>query len=145
MVRGSSDWSGLLMAPFEFARLATAASETMTRSQQVVTARLPTIWDAWLNPWAADLPELGLMVSEKVGAAAKASRTGSAARLNRALADQARAFGRIGGGRLPTPFDWWEMAARNATIAAAMVTLPGEMLAPFHSGVTANAKRLSGR
>jgi hypothetical protein len=144
MADRTSDWFSLWTAPLELARTAMALGETAVHSQSVIAARMPTLFAAFQNPWAADHRELALMVSEKVGAASRSARSASAsaATLRRAMNGQAAALGRIGGGDLLTPIDWWGIAERNMTIAASLITLPGAMLKPFHAGVTANAKRL---
>lgn len=144
MADRSADWLSLWTAPLEFARTAMAAGETAVHAQSVIAARMPTLWAAFQNPWTADYREMSLMVSEKVGAATRSARSASAsvATVRRAMDGQAETLARIGGGALLSPFDWWGIAERNMAIAAAIIALPGEMLKPYHAGVTANAKRL---
>jgi hypothetical protein len=144
MTRRTADWTSIWTAPLEFTRTAIAAGETAMHAQAVIAARTPTLWAAAWNPWTADYRELGLMVSEKVGAARRSARSASAsqATMRRAMNGQAAALKQVSGGGFLTPFDWWAVAERNMTIAASLIMLPGEMLKPFHAGVTANAKRL---
>lgn len=144
MARHSLDRFGIWSAPFEFARTMTAAGETITRGQAVIAARMPGLLTAIWAPWMADHRELSLMVSEKIGATRRSAQSASAhgATLHRAMDGQTRALGRISERGFVTPFDWFEIAERNMAIAASLIALPGEMLKPFHAGVTANAKRL---
>jgi hypothetical protein len=144
MARRSFDQSGIWSAPFEIARTMAAAGETVTRAQAVIAARMPGLLTAIWAPWMADHRELSLMVSEKISATRRSARSASAhgATFHRAMDGQARALGRIGERGFATPFDWFEIAEQNMTIAASLIALPGEMLRPFHAGVTANAKRL---
>jgi len=144
MTRRSTDWTHIWTAPLEFARTAIAAGETAMHAQAVIAARTPTLLAAAWNPWTADYREIGLMVSEKVGAARRSAHSASVsgATVRRAMDGQAAALGRISGGELLSPFDWWGIVERNIAIASSLIMLPGEMLKPFHTGVTANAKRL---
>ncbi|MBA2935356.1 hypothetical protein HZF05_14815 [Sphingomonas sp. CGMCC 1.13654] len=141
MVHRTSDWLSLWTAPFELARTAVAFAETAAHSQSVIAARMPIIASAMASPWTADGHELGLMVSEKVAAAGRSARSRSGARLRSALGGQTRALEAPWIG----PAAWFDIAERNVAIAAALVALPGEMLKPFHTTVTANAQRLKKR
>lgn len=145
MARGTSDWFGLWMAPWEAARTSVAIAETAMNAQQVIAARLPMIAEAFANPWTANHRELSRMVTEKISASHRSADSRSAARLRSAMGAQAAAFGRLAGGGWFGPADWMAMAERNLAIAAAAVAIPGEMLRPFHAGAAANAKRLGGR
>jgi hypothetical protein len=145
MPRATSDWFSLWTAPWEMARTGMAMAETAVHAQQVIATRLPMIAEAFASPLTADHRELGLMVSEKVAASERSANSSSAKRLRSAANAQVAAFGRMATGQWLGPADWMAVAERNLAIAAAAVTLPGEMLRPFHSGVTANARRLKRR
>jgi hypothetical protein len=129
--------------PWEAAQVATRIVETMVATQTVLAARLPMMSAAMANPLDADYRELSLMVSEKVDAFGRSGRSVSkaGAAVQRAAQANARDFGRLGGsGFLPT--DWLPLFERNMVMAATLMTLPMEALAPIHKGVTANARRL---
>ncbi len=144
MTRSSTAWLDLLMAPLELARTAGAYAETVVDAQAVIAKRTPMIWEAFTSPWTADLPEMALMVSEKAKALDSTARTVAtrSASLNNAVNAQLAAVQRLGRTGWMSPMDWWGVAERNLAVCEALIALPGEMLAPYHKGVTANAKRL---
>jgi hypothetical protein len=142
MVRATSDWFSLWTAPWEMVRTGMAMAETAVHAQQVIAARMPLIAEAFTSPLTANHKELGRMVSEKVSASQRSVNSGSARRMRSATNAQVAALGRMAAGGWFGPMEWMAMAERNLAIAAAAVTLPGEMLSPFHSGAAANARRL---
>ncbi|MDB5725065.1 MAG: hypothetical protein JWQ16_1819, partial [Novosphingobium sp.] len=68
----------------------------------------------------------------------------AARKIQAATAGNARDFGKMTGGGVLWPADYMRMAERNLSALAALVTFPGEALAPIHRGVTSNARRLRG-
>jgi hypothetical protein len=144
MMTRRSTWFDLWAAPMEMAATAQAFAETAIGAQAVIAKRTPMIFEAFTSPWTANLPELALMVSEKSVAfeASARSATARGKALNKAVSGQVAALGRLGSGGWLTPMDWWGIAERNLEVCTAMMALPGEMLAPYHKGVTGNARRL---
>lgn len=134
----------LWMWPLHAARLGSDWMETMLATQRVISARLPTIASAMQNPLAADHVELNRMVSEKVSAFGQSGRSvQTAGAVVRQAADaNARALGRMAGGGMLWPAEWMALAEGNLAAMAAMAALPAAALAPVHSRVTANDRRL---
>lgn len=130
--------------PWEAAQIASRLVETAVATQTVLAARLPVISAAMANPFEADHRELSLMVSEKVDAFGRSGRSVSkaGAAVQRAAQANARDFSRLGGGAFLLT-DWISLFERNMVIAATLMTLPMEALAPIHKGVTSNARRLN--
>ncbi len=135
-------WSWPLLA----GRLASDMVETAMGAQRVVGARMPTLATAMCNPLFADHRELNLMVSEKVSAFGKSqsAMTGTADTVKRASAANAQAARQVAGGAMLWPADWMKLAEANIAAFAGLALLPTSMLAPLHSGVTANDRRLRG-
>jgi len=129
--------------PWEAAQIASRLVETAVATQTVLAARLPMISAAMANPLDADHRELSLMVSEKVEAFGRSGRSLSKAgkAVQHAANANARDLTRLGGGGF-LPADWMAVFERNMLMAATLMTLPMEALAPIHKGVTSNARRL---
>lgn len=121
--------------------------ETASGTQAVLAARVPVLLTALYSPGTADHRELALMVTEKVEAFGKSARrsTQNELALKKAWNATTGDLRRMAGGGVFGPMDWWRITERNMAIASALMTLPGEMLAPVHKGVTANARRLRAR
>ncbi len=136
----------LWMWPLGAMRLANDLAETTAATQRVIAARLPIIASAFYSPLTADHRELGRMIDEKVYAIGASGRsietTGEA--VQRASSNNARAFGQLASYRWIRSDRWLRLAEGNIAALAALVTLPGAMLAPFHEGVVSNDKRLAG-
>ncbi|MBU0557410.1 MAG: hypothetical protein KKD64_04380 [Alphaproteobacteria bacterium] len=120
------------------------AAETMVSTQNVLLARTPILLAAWQSPFTADGKELSLMVSEKLDAFGKASQVHSRGtrRLRHASDANARDMRRLASGALLWPHEWMAIMERNVAAAVALMAMPGKMLVPYHSAVTANDKRL---
>lgn len=133
--------------PFQATKLAMDAMETAMRSQRVVSARLPMIADAMLNPFAADHRELTRMVTEKSGAARTAQRSADAAtrKVHAAARANTETWRLMARGAWIGPDAWLRAAELNMAAFSAMATLPADSLKPFHGAVTANDKRLGRR
>lgn len=144
MANAAQSVMDLWLWPLSAARLGSQWAETMLATQRVIAARLPTIASAMQNPMAADHAELGLMVSEKVGAFRSSGEavTSAGAVVRRAADANARALGRMAGGGMLWPADWMRLAEGNIAAASAMAALPAATLAPVHKKVTANDRRL---
>jgi hypothetical protein len=140
-------WLDLWTAPMRMAATAHAIAETAAGAQAVIAKRTPMIFQAFTSPWTADIPELTLMVSEKVSAFNASTRSMAAGgeTLNKAIDGQVSAMRRLGSTGWLSPMGWWDVAERNLTVVSALMTLPGDVLAPYHKGVTANARRLGAR
>lgn len=134
----------LWMWPLTAAQLAHDWAETMTRAQSVIDARIPIISAAWGNPFTADKRELTQMVTEKTSAYRQSQRLINSAqhKVRRASQANARAFGRLSGGGWLGWSEWKQIVERNLEVAATLAMLPTTALAPIHSKVTANARRL---
>jgi hypothetical protein len=130
--------------PWEAALAVTRAMETATAAQKVLAVRLPMISAAAMNPVMADHGELALMVSEKVEAFRRSglsvSRAGDI--VQRTASAHMRDLEHMAKGGFYGPWEWVVMAERNLLIAATLVALPLQALAPIHQGATANARRL---
>ncbi|MCW2393594.1 MULTISPECIES: hypothetical protein [unclassified Sphingobium] len=129
---------------FDFAQTCIRATETMVSTHNVLLARTPIIMAAWQSPFTADGRELSLMVTEKTDAFGKAARAQDrgARRLRQTGAANARDMQRLASGQPFWPHDWMRLMERNVATTVALMALPGKMLAPYHSAVTANDRRL---
>lgn len=145
-------WSRLFSAGLEIGRVGLRAAETLATSHTVISRRCDVIGAAIRNPAKADYAELSRMVPEKVEAL---SRSGSAV-VSQCLSMQTALFHEMQNmaammmqARLPTPRDLGALSARGSAYAVGAVEQAVAMgdaaLAPIHSGVTANARRLRGR
>jgi hypothetical protein len=140
----SSSTFALWTWPYDYYGAGIAMAETMAAAPLVVEKRLPVIWAALINPWAADLGELSLMASEKGSAFA---RSGDHLKsIGRALASanaaNARDVAHWLGGSMLWPADWWRIAESNLALFASLASLPGQAIAPIHHKVMANVHRL---
>jgi hypothetical protein len=134
----------LWLWPIQAARLGVDAIETMLAAQQVISARLPTLAGAMVQPLSADHGELSLMVTEKVAAFGESRKSATAVSdvIRRASAANAKILGTIAGGGVIWPADWLQLTWDNLAACAAVVALPMDMLKPIHVSVVANERRL---
>lgn len=130
--------------PMIIARTQMAYADTMLTVPTVIGARLPMIAGAMATPWNANGPELLGMVTEKVDAFNTAGRSARAAISTWQTAGEAnvRYLGNLSARGQFWPADYLALAEQNLAALAAMISLPGKAIAPIHSRVTANAKRL---
>lgn len=142
----TTDAMALWFWPLEAAQMTMRLLETAVATQSVLAQRLPMLSDAVCNPAAADRRELSLMVSEKVDAFGRAqrsvARTGVTAR--KTAQRNAEAMSDLAAGGFVGAAAWTAIFERNMALAAALMTLPMQALAPVHAAVTANARRLQG-
>lgn len=130
--------------PLNAAKLGSDLIDTMIGARDMVTARSATIETGWRDPLNADRRELGLMVSEKVAAFASSGKAIEAAvsTMRRAADANGRALGRLAGGSVMSPVDWWRLAELN--LAASTAALAAA-LTPVRRTVHANRLRLAVR
>lgn len=135
---------GLMLWPWQAARLGADWAETMMRSQRVIGARLPLIAEVARDPFDADHRELTRMGWEKAQALAESGEAAlSAGRsVRRAAEANAAAIGGLAGGRALWPADWLRLIETNLAAAVAVSALPAAALAPVHRRVVANDRRL---
>ena len=140
----ASDIMKLWFWPLEMAQLATHMMETAVATQSVLAVRLPMISQAAADPFGADHRELSLMVSEKIDAFGRSGRSVAKASgaMRRAAEANRRDLDRALWGGLLAQMAWIALFERNLLIAASLLTLPMQALAPVHKGVTGNARRL---
>ena len=121
-------------------------SETMVASQAVISSRSETIAAATRNPLEADVGELGLMVSEKSTAFAKAGKSLASdwSQMQNDLLAQASAFGSLWISGPLMPGKALAMVARSQRINERAVASGIRALRPIHAAATANKRRLSG-
>jgi hypothetical protein len=121
--------------------------ETAIATQSVLAAGLPMIMEAIADPIGADHRELAQMVTEKVSAFSDSHEALTAAgkAMHRTGGINAAAFCRLAGGGMIDPTEWTSILERNLALAAVLMSLPMQAMAPLHSGVTANARRLRKR
>jgi len=120
-------------------------SETLLAANTVVAKRRQTIDAALRDPPAADLEELGRMVSEKV--AAFGAATGAIAHDLMAMHDDMLAQNRdlvrlILQGWPPNVRTIDRIATRESRLALRMSVAAGRAIAPIHAAATANDRRL---
>ena len=145
--KSAAPWLDLWLAPFQIAATVQAATETMQNTAAVLTKRLPMISEAFASPLTANHAELARLIPEKVAAFQGSGKVASKAvrQMRSVMTDQASALGKLTGQGWISPFECWQMVERNVAISVALAALPGAMLAPYHDGVSANAKRLLAR
>jgi len=151
----SDPWNGwlrLMQSGLSMGQTGLRAIETLHAAGHVIAARTAIINAAILSPFTADHRELSRMVPEKVEAFSRSGMaTASAWR-----AAQSACFGHMQHlgimalrGRSPTTAEMVDLGERVSalTLGAAEATarLSASALAPLHSGVMANARRLSKR
>src|SRR5690606_24489579 len=159
--RGAAHGRGMSHARHA-ARTVRASREMIEASGAVIARRLEIMAEGARDPLKADLRELALMGSEKVealGASAAAGLTGAAALATGGAAVAARetaaardAMGAVLGAAGPAEAlaaqASWAAGAMNRTmrdgwaVAATMLKLQADALAPIHAAATANARRL---
>lgn len=134
----------LWMWPLTMAKLSSDWMETMTSAAHVVDTRMPMIAAAWLSPLTANHTELSRMVSEKTDAFGRSGRSITAAQgsIRRASKANARALGKLSGGQFLGFSEWTGIFERNLEIAATLLAMPTNALAPVHGRATANSRRL---
>jgi hypothetical protein len=140
----AKDTMALWMWPWMMAKAHLDFIETLIVAPKVVAARVPVMASAAQNPWLCDYGELTRMVTEKGDALGIAHDkiTSASRKLQSASEANARDLGKLAGGAMLLPTDWFEMAERSYSAWAALVALPGEAIAPVHRRVTGNARRL---
>ncbi|MBB6123347.1 hypothetical protein [Sphingobium subterraneum] len=116
----------------------------MREAQEVVTARMPTLWKAFFFPFEADYTEIGLMWSEKTKAFDQSSSAMESAgrSVEHAAEKQQGVMAKARGGGTVTFGDMLEMYQRNLAAMTALAALPTAVLKPISTKVSANAKRL---
>ena len=144
MARWNENLFTLSMWPIAATTFAMDLGETVLGARQVIDTRLPMIRAAWADPLRTDVVEMGRMVSEKVDAFGTSHQTLRAAseRIRSATQANAKALGRLSGGGVLWPSDWFEIAERNLEIFTTLAALPAAVLKPVQSKVKANARRL---
>lgn len=134
----------LMMWPWTQARTSGDWLEMISDAQQVMSARLPTLWQAFLSPMQADHKEIGLMWSEKSAAFGRSARVMDRARRHLEIASdqQRKIVDKAQTGTPVTFFDLLETTEKTLTAMATLALLPSEALQPVKSAVAANSKRL---
>ncbi|MEO7786253.1 MAG: hypothetical protein ABIR77_00300 [Sphingomicrobium sp.] len=119
--------------------------ETMDAAQAVISSRSETIAAATRNPMKADVAELGLMVSEKNKAFAKAGESLASdwSRMQGDLMAQAEAFGSLWMGDPLMPGKAMAIMARSQRINERAMASGIRALKPIHATATANKRRLA--
>ncbi len=149
MIDPFSAWLRLMDAAAGMARTGSRASETLSASNDVIAKRSAIISSAMAVPLTADYAEISRIVPEKIEAF---SRSGLAVlkewtAINAALLAEAQHLGTMAmRGRWPTMGEVATQASRNASFAVAMTERTARLgavaLAPIHTAVAANARRL---
>jgi hypothetical protein len=136
----------LWLWPFEAMRTATDITHTLMNAQAVINTRTPMIKAAIANPTTANTGELNRMVTEKVETFGRSQRKLAAGQsvIQNAVSANVRDLGRIAGGDLLNPADWFRIGQRNLQLWSTMATLPGDVLKPVSRRVAGNASRLRG-
>ena len=134
----------LMMWPWTQARTNGDWLKMISEAQQVMAARMPTLWQAFLSPMQADYQEMGLMWSEKSTAFGVSAREMNRARRHLEIAgdQQRKIVDKVQSGRLVTIFDLLEATEQTLMAMATLALLPTEALKPVKSAVAANSKRL---
>tara|TARA_B110001454_G_scaffold218985_2_gene248937 strand:+ start:1732 stop:2178 length:447 start_codon:yes stop_codon:yes gene_type:complete len=134
----------LMMWPWTQARTNGEWLEMISDAQQVMAARMPTLWQAFLSPMQADHKEIGLMWSEKSAAFGRSAHAVDRARRHLEIAgnQQRKIVDKAQSGRLVTIFDLLEATEQTLMAMATLALLPTEALKPVKSAVAANSKRL---
>ena len=142
-MRMEKNISALWLWPWTAYRANIALFETMMGVPEVIGARMPLIGTAMREPWSADYAELTGMITEKVAAFGLSNdtfgRTSDAVR--NAIDATTRTWSTVLSGKFPTFSDAARATERNISAFAALVALPGAMIAPVHSQVTRNVRR----
>jgi hypothetical protein len=142
-------WSRLMSAGLKVGGLGMRAADTLLAANTVIARRSDVIGAAVRNPAKADYVELSRMAPEKVEAFA---RSGSAV-ISEYWSMQASFFREMQNfgtmmtrGRLPTPRELGALSTLGSAYAVGAieraVAMGDAALAPIHSGVTDNARRL---
>lgn len=144
MTSSLTDAYSLMMWPFTQTQNNRDWVNMMQDAQRVMTARMPTLWQAFLAPWQADYREIGLMFSEKSAAFGQSSNAIKAAgrKMDVAGKTQQNAFNKARSGQMVTFFDLWKIYEHNMTAMASLASLPTAVLKPVKAKVSANARRL---
>ncbi|MDQ4421015.1 hypothetical protein OOT33_11310 [Sphingobium sp. DEHP117] len=137
----------LMMWPWTQARTSGDWLEMISDAQQVIAARMPTLWQAFLSPMQADYREIGLMWSEKSAAFTQSAHVLDRARRHLEIASdqQRKIVDKAQTGTPVTFFDLLETTEKTLTAMATLALLPAEALQPVKSAVAANSKRLATR
>ncbi len=152
MVDPFTSWNRMVAASFDFARTGMRTGEAIAAAFDVLAARGEVIEAAIRSPATADHAELAMMVPEKVAAlsASGAAVMTQLVAMQVALLAEASHLGTMAmRGRPPTLAEMTELSNRNANyMLGAMESgskLAATALAPIHSRVTGNARRLRRR
>ena len=139
----------MVAASFGLAQTGLRTGEAIAAAFDVMAARGEVIEAAFRSPATADHAELAMMVPEKVAAI---SRSGVAVMtqlvaMQTALLAEATHVGTMAmRGRLPTMGEMTELSARGTDYVLGSMErtsmLAASALAPIHSAVTGNARRL---
>ena len=142
MINPWAEWQNMV-------RAGTMLSETLTATQAVVEHRSRTIEQAMVDPMAADLVELGRMVSEKSTAfgVAGASLSKDWLAMQRDYYAQVSDVSAIMLGKLPSAAAANAMMTRGQRLGSAALASGVRAMTPIHRTATANERRLgrSGR
>ena len=145
-------WFRLMQSSLSMNQTGLRAMETLHAAGHVIAARGAIINAAMLSPLTADYQELSRMVPEKIDAFSRSGlATVSAWRTaqSRYLGHMQHLGAMAMRGRPPTSAEMVDLGERMSALALgaaeATTRLSADMLAPLHSGATANARRLSNR
>ncbi len=152
MVDPFTSWNRMFAASLDFAHTGMRTGETIAAAFDVLAARGAVIESAIRSPATADHAELAMMVPEKVAAISQsgvAVMTQLVAMQAAMLAEASHIGAMALRGRPPTIAEMTELSTRGTNyMLAAMESgsrLAANALAPIHSRVTGNARRLRRR
>jgi hypothetical protein len=140
-----SAWADLWSSGLRMAQTGIKVTEAMQASGEVIDSRVRTMAEAAIDPLRGDYNELGRMIPEKVDAFGQAGVTAFGdlmAMQSAALANYRQVATLALAGRAPTIAEAEAIWARSLGIAGRAMDSTGRALAPLHSRVTANARRL---
>lgn len=142
----ANDVSTVTLWPWTLIQTQMAFAETMMRAPVVIGARLSLLGDMTPTSSKASMQEFTGMFTEKVQAFEQSQHSiHSSARTVEQIGNaHIRDINRMSGGGMIWPTDITTIFARNMRMFATLIMLPGAALAPFHTRVTANARRLGG-
>ena len=140
-----SAWADLWSSGLRMAQTGIKITEAMRASGEVIDSRVRTMAEAAIDPLGGDYRELGRMIPEKIdafGQAGAAAFGDLMAMQSAAMANYSQLATLAFAGRAPTIAEAEAMWARSCGIAGRAMDSAGRALAPLHSSVTANARRL---
>jgi hypothetical protein len=138
-------WVKLMDSGMRMARTGYKMGETMQASGEVIDSRVRTMAEAAADPLAGDYRELSRIIPEKVDAFGRAGATAFGdlvAMQSAAMANCQQMTAIALKGRAPTAAEAEAMWSRSCGIMTRAMDSTGRALAPLHSSVTANARRL---